>query len=170
MPQKGIPALLEALTIAKADVPDLDAVIVGDGPHRADYEALVSSTGAEGWVRFMGRVADDELVDWYRRAWLVASASQREGFGLTLTEAAACGTPTVATRIPGHVDAVDDGVSGLLATGTAELGAAIARVLLDHDLRAALVAGALQHGRQFRWDASAAALLGALCDDAERHR
>ena len=45
-------------------------------------------------------------------AWVVASSSVREGWGMTLTEAAACGTPAVATRIAGHVDAVDDGVSG----------------------------------------------------------
>ena len=55
-----------------------------------------------------------ELVSWYRRAWVVASSSQREGWGMTLTEAAACGTPAVATAIAGHADAVVDGESGLL--------------------------------------------------------
>ncbi len=55
-----------------------------------------------------------------RRAWVVASSSAREGWGLTLTEAAACGTPAVATRIAGHADAVRDGRSGLLVPGTAE--------------------------------------------------
>lgn len=170
MPQKGIPALLDALSRAKAAVPALEAVIVGDGPYRSEYESTVRSSGFDGWVRLTGRVDDDELVEWYRRAWVVASASQREGFGLTLTEAAACGTPVVATRIPGHVDAVDDKVSGLLADTTAELGDLIAAVVLDDDLRSRLTRGALEHSRQFRWDRSAAALLGALCDDAERRR
>lgn len=168
MPQKGIPALIEALVRARATVPDLEAVIVGDGPYRAEYEATVRSLACEGWVRFTGRVEDDELVDWYRRGWVVASASQREGFGLTLTEAAACGTPVVATRIPGHVDAVDEGVSGLLADDTQELGDRIAQVLGDEQLRDRLVQGGLEHAQHFRWDRSAAALLGALCDDAER--
>ena len=53
-------------------------------------------------------------MSWYRRAWVVASSSQREGWGMTLTEAAACGTPAVATAIAGHADAVLDGESGLL--------------------------------------------------------
>jgi glycosyltransferase involved in cell wall biosynthesis len=170
MPQKGIPALLEALAAARAEVPDLEAVIVGDGPHRAAYEAMATSMAADGWLRFTGRIDADELVEWYRRAWVVASASQREGFGLTLTEAAACGTPVVATRIPGHVDAVDEGISGLLADSTEELGKLVAEVLRDGDLRTRLVAGALDHATRFRWDSSAAALLGALCDDAERRR
>ena len=50
----------------------------------------------------------------YQRAWLVASASLAEGWGLTLTEAAACGTPSVATDISGHRSSVVDGVTGVL--------------------------------------------------------
>lgn len=170
MPQKGIPALMDALARAKASVPDLEAVIVGDGPHRAAYEAMRATIGAERWITFAGRTSADELVEWYRRAWVVASASLREGFGLTLTEAAACGTPVVATRIPGHLDAVEEGVSGLLAGSSAELGDRIVEVLRDPSLRQRLTEGALVHARSFRWERSSAALLGALCDDAERRR
>ena len=56
-----------------------------------------------------GKLTDEELVDIYRRAWILVSASLREGWGMTVTEAGACGTPAVATRIAGHADAVDDG-------------------------------------------------------------
>jgi len=73
-----------------------------------------------------GRVDDEELLSWYRRAWVVASSSQREGWGMTLTEAAACGTPAVATAIAGHADAVLDGESGLLVEDPAELSVALA--------------------------------------------
>ena len=54
------------------------------------------------------------LLDLYRRAWVLASASAHEGWGMTITEAAACGTPAVATRIAGHADAIVDGATGLL--------------------------------------------------------
>jgi hypothetical protein len=57
-------------------------------------------------VTLAGKVTDEEIVDLYRRAWVVASASIAEGWGMTLTEAAACGTPAVARRIAGHLDAV----------------------------------------------------------------
>jgi len=170
MPQKGISDLIAAVVRTKQAVPALEVVIVGDGPHRARFEHERDAAGGQGWIRFAGRTSDDELVDWYRRAWVVCSASRREGFGLTLTEAAACGTPVVATRIPGHVDAVAEGRSGLLATGNDELGHELGRLLLDDELRAKMGLAALEHAETFRWEASASALLHALADDADRRR
>ena len=169
MPQKGVDELIAALVRVKAAVSDVEATIVGDGPHGPRLRAAAASAGAD-WIHWAGRVSDDELVDWYRKAWVVASASRREGFGLTLTEAAACGTPTVATRIAGHVDAVDDGRSGLLADDPEALADRIVEVLTDEVLRARLQAGALEHAARFRWDEAAATLLGALCDEAARRR
>ena len=63
-------------------------------------------------------------------AWLVSSASLAEGWGLTLTEAAACGTPAVATDVSGHRSSVVDGVTGVLAP-LERLGETMADVLLD---------------------------------------
>ncbi len=84
--------------------------------------AGATSSERPGGCTCPGRVSDEELVDWYRRAWVVASSSQREGWGMTLTEAAACGTPAVATDIAGHADAVVDGESGLLVENVGEIG------------------------------------------------
>ena len=171
MPQKGLEDLLPALADVRERVPDAEAVIIGDGPHRERLEARAASLGATDWLRFVGRVSDDELVAWYQRAWVVTSASKREGFGLTLTEAAACGTPVVATRIPGHIDAVDEGRSGLLVDNMTELTDAVVALLGDSSRRNALGAGALKHASKFTWEASTAAMFGALCDEADRlHR
>ena len=49
-------------------------------------------------MRLAGHVHEDALIDLYRRAWVLVSASAREGWGMTITEAAACGTPAVVTR------------------------------------------------------------------------
>jgi glycosyltransferase involved in cell wall biosynthesis len=168
MPQKGLDDLLPALVDVRARVPDVEAVIVGDGPHRARLEAKAAALGAGDWLRFVGRVSDDELVSWYQQAWVVTSASKREGFGLTLTEANACGTPVVATRIPGHLDAVDEGRSGLLVDNLTELADAVVALLNDPDRRNELSAGALAHAARFTWEGSTAALFGALCDEADR--
>jgi len=171
MPQKGLEDLLPALADIHKRVPDAEAVIIGDGPQRDRLLAKAASLGATDWLRFVGRVSDDELVSWYQRAWVVTSASKREGFGLTLTEAAACGTPVVATRISGHLDAVDDGYSGLLVTTMAEMSDAVVALLNDHARRNALGVGALKHASKFTWEASTAGMFGALCDEADRlHR
>jgi glycosyltransferase involved in cell wall biosynthesis len=171
VPVKRFDMLIEALVANKAAHPDLEAVIVGEGYRRDLLETRIHEAGAERWIQLPGHIGDDELVDLYRRAWLLASASAREGWGMTLTEAAACGTPAVATRIAGHLDAVDEGRSGLLADGRDELAAAIGRVLSDPDLRARLTAGAREHATRFRWAATARGTLEVLAAEAMlRHR
>jgi glycosyltransferase involved in cell wall biosynthesis len=94
---------------------------------------------------------------------VVASASLAEGWGLTLTEAAACGTPAVATDVNGHRSSVVDGVTGVLAP-LDRLGDAIADVLLDDVLRARLGAAALARARTLTWESSARGVLQALHD------
>ena len=141
MPVKRFELLIEALVALKPAHPDLEAVIVGEGYRRDQLEQQIHEAGAERWISLPGHVSDDQLLDLYRRAWLLASASAREGWGMTLTEAAACGTPAVVTRIAGHVDAVAEGSSGLLADGRDDLRDAMGRVLSDPELRDRLAPG-----------------------------
>jgi len=168
VPVKRFDVLLRALAEVKKDEPALKAVIVGDGYERAALEALRDELGATEWVSFPGRVDDEELVTCYRKAWVVASTSQREGWGMTLTEAAACGTPAVATAIAGHADAVLDGESGLLVQDLDDLPDALGRVLGDEVLRSRLSKGALARARWFTWDATARRALEALAEEATR--
>jgi glycosyltransferase involved in cell wall biosynthesis len=166
VPVKRFDALLRALAEAKKEHPALEAVVIGEGYERPALEALRAELGATEWVRLLGHATDDEVVSWYRRAWVVASSSQREGWGMTLTEAAACGTPAVATAIAGHTDAVLDGESGLLVADVTYLGAALGRVLGDEVLRSRLSKGALARARWFTWDATARRALEALAEGA----
>ena len=91
---------------------------------------------------------------------------------MTLTEAAACGTPAVATRIAGHGDAVHDGASGLLADADpASLGDAMARVLGDDDLRARLSAGRARPGRRAHLERTRPPqLMRVVADEVSRRR
>jgi glycosyltransferase involved in cell wall biosynthesis len=153
--------LIEAAVIARRRVPDLQLVLVGDGPLRADLEASIARHDAASWITLAGRLSHEGLIDLYRSAWVVSSASLAEGWGLTLTEAAACGTPAVATDIRGHRSSVVDGVTGVLAP-LDRLGDALADVLLDDGLRARLAAQALTRVRTLTWEASAAGVLRGL--------
>lgn len=167
-PVKRFDRLIRAAAEARQTTPDLELVIAGTGPLRNELEELIAGLDAQEWVTLAGRVSDAELLDLYRRAWVIASSSVREGWNMTLTEAAACGTPAVATRIAGHVDAVADGRGGLLADDDRELAAHLAAVTSDADLRARLSAGARDHVTQFTWDATARSILTALAEEAER--
>lgn len=170
VPVKRFDLLLRALATAKEAVPALRAVIVGEGYERPALESLRRELGAEDWLELPGRLHDDELLDCYRSAWVVASSSLREGWGMTLTEAAACGTPSVATDIAGHRDAVVNGESGLLVEDPADLGQALTQVLTDEILRNRLSRGALARARWFTWPATARRTLEALAEESVRRR
>lgn len=166
VPVKRFDRLIRAVVAARRSAPGLELVLVGTGPDRTDLEALITELDATGYIRLAGRVSDRDLVDLYRSAWAVAASSVREGWGMTLTEAAACGTPSVATRIPGHVDAISEGQSGLLADDDVDLARQIARVATDDALRERLHVGALAHASGFTWANTATRILETLADEA----
>ena len=168
VPVKRFPLLVEALVAARRDVPALSAVIVGEGYARPEVEAAIRRAGAGDWIELVGARSDEELLAYYRRAWVLASASQREGWGMTVTEAGACGTPAVVTRIAGHVDAVEHGVSGLVVDGAHDMAAALATVLGDRVLRERLRRGAEHHAAALTWEASAAGTLEVLVREHRR--
>jgi glycosyltransferase involved in cell wall biosynthesis len=165
-PVKDFPRLVRVMAEARRKVPDLELVIVGEGYTRPDIEEVVRRVGGADWVHLPGRISDDQLRDLYRRAWMAVSTSTREGWGMTLTEAAACGTPTVATDIAGHADAVAAGRSGLLRTTDADLVDAITSVATDATVRADLQAGALARAAELTWEATAVANFEVLATDA----
>ncbi|RLE18092.1 MAG: glycosyltransferase family 1 protein, partial [Actinobacteria bacterium] len=159
-PVKRVEMVIEAAAEVRQELPELTLTIVGDGPDREALDAQVSALGAD-WVEFAGRVDQDDLVDLYRRSWIVASGSLAEGWGLSLTEAAGCGTPCVATDIRGHRSSVVAGETGLLVEPS-ELASAFVKVLTDDELRQRLTDAALARVRTLTWDASALGVTRAL--------
>jgi glycosyltransferase involved in cell wall biosynthesis len=167
---KQFDVLVDALVALKADHPALEAVIVGDGYTREDLEAQIHAARAETWISLPGRIEEAAKVDLYQRAWVLASASAREGWGMTITEAAACGTPAVVSDVAGHADAVVDGTTGLLCRGGDALRVGIDRVLRDDGLRDRMSAAAREHAARFTWEATARGTLRVLADAAIARR
>jgi len=168
-PVKRFDRMIEAAIVAHRRVPSMRLVIVGEGPELPRLQAIVADHGAQDWISFPGRLINDDLRALYQRAWIVASASLAEGWGLTLTEAAACGTPAVATDISGHRCSVHDGVTGVLAP-VEHLGTAIADVLLDDSGREQMGKAALAWAHTLTWDSSALGVLRALHGEVVRHQ
>lgn len=170
VPVKRFDLLIEVLARLRPRHPGLEAVIVGEGYERPALEGRIRTLGASGWLSLPGRLDEYDLVDLYQRAWVVASASSHEGWGMTLTEAGACATPAVATRITGHADAVTDGVTGLLAGSPADLEGALDSVLSDPALRQRLGAAARERAAELTWEATARGTLGVLAAETLRRR
>jgi len=115
--------------------------ILGEGPERARLEAIASQPALAGRVRFLGFRPDPWGI--IGQADVFVLTSTYEGFGNVLVEAMACGTPVVATRSPGTVEIIEDGVNGLLvAHDAAAVAAAIGEILSNRELRDRLVARA----------------------------
>ena len=160
-PVKRFDRLLDQMLVVRRAVPDVTLTLVGDGPERVRLDEWVARHDASSWVHFAGRVTRDELRDLYRRAWVAASASLAEGWGLALTEAAGCGTPAVATDIAGHRCSVIDGSTGLLAP-VDDLATPLVTVLTDSERRRDLSRQAEARARSLTWDALAADVLRPL--------
>lgn len=157
-PVKRVQRALEAVEMVRNTLGSARVEVIGDGPDHQSLQHWIDARGAGAWARLCGRVDDGALVDAYRRAHLVLSASYAEGWGMSLTEGAACGTPAVATDIAGHRGAVLDGVSGILvddATGAVGLAEAAVAVLSDTERWQQLSAGAIRHAASLSWDAVA---------------
>ncbi len=111
-PIKGLDVLLRAFAIVIERLPSAQLLIIGDGPAAPTLHDLAGSLGLARRVIFTGSIPRASrgmpALDLY------VSASRREGLPLAILEAMACGLPVLATRVPGHVDVVEDGVTGVL--------------------------------------------------------
>lgn len=160
-PVKRFELVIDAAIETRQRVPALTATIIGEGPLRGELQQRIDAADASDWIHIRGRVDRHELVAEYRQAWLVVSGSLAEGWGLSLTEGAACGTPSVATDIRGHRSSVVAGVTGVLVE-PALLGTTIADVLGDDRRRHDLAVAALARARTLTWDASALGITSCL--------
>jgi glycosyltransferase involved in cell wall biosynthesis len=142
------------MKLVKLRVPEARLVVVGDGPYRGNLESLTRALGMEGFVEFRGHVEPQEKVKLLCQAAVTANPSPKEGWGLTVVEANACGVPVVASRSPGLVDSVRDGETGFLVDhgDVEQLAARIVDILTDGGLREKLSKGALEWGRTFNWE------------------
>jgi phosphatidylinositol alpha-1,6-mannosyltransferase len=172
---KGHDVLIRSLALVRQAVPDVQWVVIGDGPLRSQLEALVHSSMLAENTRFLGEVSDEERDTWLRRADLFAMPSRLpeaglagEGFGIVYLEASAYGKPVVAGNVGGARDAVADGETGLLVdpTDASAVAGAISSLLLDRDLAQRLGRAGAERAREFAWPVIAgqvqAALLAAL--------
>ena len=111
---KGVEIALRALALAWATRPDLVLEVAGQGDDRARLERLAGSLGIREGVRFLGFVSEEEKRRRLRRAWALVFPSPKEGWGIANVEAAACGTPALASDSPGLRESVRDGETGFL--------------------------------------------------------
>jgi glycosyltransferase involved in cell wall biosynthesis len=157
--EKRVGALVQAFARSHAERPGLRLELYGDGPERRRVEALVGDLGLEETVQVLGHRPEDEVAAALARAACLATASEREGYGLVVVEAAARGTPSVVVDGPENAatELVVPGVNGEIARGAEpeELAATILRVLDGgDDLRASTARWFEENASRLRLDSS----------------
>lgn len=132
---KGVDTLIRALVEL-----DVELLIGGDGPLRAEWEALSQALGVADKVRFLGRVSDADLPRLYATAdlFVLPANARAEAFGKVLLEAMAAGKPCITTEVgTGTSVVVQDGVTGLVVppNDPSALATAVLRLQMDDALR-----------------------------------
>ena len=152
---KGVDLVLKAF--AKVTRADARLEIAGAGDYRPALEKLASDLGIAGRVKFPGYISPEEKRDLLRRAWATVFASPKEGWGLTNLEAAACGTPVIASDSPGLRESLLDGETGVLVPhgDTNALAAVMLRIAETPGLVQSMGNAGRRFAEGFTWEKSA---------------
>src|SRR3954454_9258699 len=126
---------IETLLGVVEQLPEVRLELVGEGDHRPALEREIESRGLGERVRLRGFVPEERKRELLASAWANVMASSAEGWGLSVTEAAACGTPSVALAVGGLRESVVHEQTGLLADDQADLAAQVRRLVEDDGLR-----------------------------------
>jgi glycosyltransferase involved in cell wall biosynthesis len=156
VPYKRVDLVVTALALLNERHPDLRLRIIGQGPERERLESLARTLGVADRVEFLGFVpSHDDVMREIAKSTLFVSASQIEGFGISVVEAAAVDVPFVITDMPVFREVTRDGTGGLLfESGNAEdLAHKIDTLLTDEALRATCHEQAASLVESYDWDA-----------------
>ncbi len=113
VPWKGIPGLIDAVVAARASVPTLSLVIVGDGPARAELETYAKARLVNGYT-FTGQLSHEDTLAVMQAADIFALNTAYEGFSHVLLEASMLGMPILTTPSGGNVELLENETTGLL--------------------------------------------------------
>ncbi len=143
---------------------DATLSIVGNGESYPELKKLVAELDLTKSVTFHGRVDEEEKVKLLARSWAAIQPSQMEGWGITVIEANAAGTPVIASRVNGLQDSVVDEQTGLLvsAGNVTQLANAMMQIADEDALRVRLSEQAKEWAENFNWDKSADAFYSLI--------
>ncbi len=160
VPVKGLAVLIDACARLAEEKVRFTCYLIGEGPLRGELEQEIALRGLAERMRFVGAKPHEQLPDWYRATDVLVLPTYSEGVPIVLLEAAACGTPFVASRVGGIPEIAHLGVSQLVSPGDA---ASLARAI------AAQLAGSRQRSKSaptyFRSHADAAMELATFLEE-----
>jgi|Deesub1362A_J573_1020465.scaffolds.fasta_scaffold01775_6 glycosyltransferase involved in cell wall biosynthesis len=154
---KRIDNVIKAFKHIKEKIPEAKLIIAGKGDNYKELITLSKELGISDSINFVGEVSEEEKVKLLQKAWVFVTTSEKEGWGITVIEANACGTPVISYDVHGLRDSVKHSYNGLLVEdgNIKALAETIIGLLENNNLREELSKNAIEWAKQFSWDRSA---------------
>ncbi|ODV50001.1 MAG: galactosyltransferase [Methanohalophilus sp. 2-GBenrich] len=153
--EKNIDVLLNAVARLKANLPQLKCCIIGDGPEKDRLLKLSQELEIADNVEFAGFLKYDALIARIKSSRVFVLPSSREGFGIIVIEAFACGVPviTVSEKRNAAQDLIDEGVNGFVVElDSDQIDSVLKKILLDDSFQKMCVENTVQKAGKYEWD------------------
>lgn len=165
-PMKRVEEVIKVAHYVKKKIPDVRLWIAGEGKlrYKKQLAKLVEKLEMQDSVDFFGRITEDKKTDSMRRAHFVLVTSVREGWGIVVIEANACGMPAAVYNVPGLRDSVIDGETGIISldANPQELAARIIETANQPEVYKAMRKNAYERSKLFDWNRSAEVFLKVI--------
>jgi len=163
---KNLKNIIESVNILIDKIPNFKLVIAGVGDDLPHLERFTKQKGLDKWIEFRGYVSESEKAELLGAAWLFATTPFKEGWGITVIEANAMGTPAIGSDVPGLRDSIKNYKTGILVpqNDPIKLAEEIYSLILNKQKLEELSKAALNWAHQFHWDSSADHFLTKIKD------
>ena len=150
--EKNLELLLESIETVRSRMPEVKCLIVGEGPEREKLEKIVLKKNLKDNIKFMGFLEDHEnLISLMKSSKVFVLPSKREGFGMVVVEANACGLPVVVYEHEMNAarDLIDENVNGFIATDSKDMAEKIIMGMERHDT---MKDACVNSAKRYDWD------------------
>lgn len=152
-PGKRIEHAIEAFRILKKTIPEVHLIIIGKSEKKySAYDNIIQNLADQSPdITIIRNANDQEKTNWLKQSHILLMPSKKEGYGIAILEAAACGTPAIGYNVAGIRDAIIDGETGLLAKEELpeQLAKASLMLLQNSSQYAAMKSAAFLHAQQY---------------------
>jgi glycosyltransferase involved in cell wall biosynthesis len=170
--EKNVDILIEAVDIVRKTLPGIRVHIIGDGPEKERIMGIVTGRGLANNVTFFGFMDYIEVIARIKSSKVLVLPSSREGFGMVVIEAYACGVPVITVNCPRNAayELVNEGSGFIVDLDAKEISDSILKIIIDPKLYENMSKNALFASREYDWNKVVKLLMSQYMDLIKNYR
>jgi glycosyltransferase involved in cell wall biosynthesis len=163
---KNLKNIINSVEILKKKTSDFKLIIAGTGSDLNNLKKLTKKKGLQNWIEFSGYITESEKAKLLGSAWIFITTPFKEGWGITVIEANAMGTPAIGSDVPGLRDSIKNNETGILVSpdNPVKLAEEVYSLIMNKEKLKNLSEAAKNWSHQFNWDNSAEHFLQKVKD------